>query len=144
MSVYQTGMDQLVNDRFDLIQDGRVGLVCHPASINRLHAHSAPLLRERLGRRLTCLLGPEHGFHGHGAAGEAIRDDVHPEWQIPILSLYGDTDRALDEMARLVDVVIIDLQDLGVRCYTRIKRKPGFLTLGAQSLHYLCISSGGV
>ena len=120
MSAYRTGMDQLMDEHSDLLAEGRVGLVCHPASMNRLFTHSAILLRERLGDRLTCLLGPEHGFYGYGAAGEEIGHDVHPDWRIPIYSLYGDVERALLEMAERVDVVVFDLQDIGVRCYTYV------------------------
>lgn len=120
VSAYQTGMDQLMDRHADLLGNRRIGLVAHPASINRAHPHSATLLRERLGDRLTCLLGPEHGFHGRGAAGEEIKNDVHPEWRIPVYSLYGDTERAINAIAERVDCIVFDLQDLAVRCYTYV------------------------
>ena len=52
-----TGMDLLLEERGDLLEGVRVGLVCHPASMNRLATHSSVLVRERIGERLTCLLG---------------------------------------------------------------------------------------
>lgn len=113
-------MDQLMEERADLLADGRVGLVCHPASMNRLFTHSAVLLHEQLGERLTCLLGPEHGYYGYGEAGENIGHDVHPEWRIPIYSLYGNVEQALKDVASRVDVIVFDLQDIAVRCYTYV------------------------
>lgn len=116
-----TGMDLLLEERGDLLDGVRVGLVCHPASMNRLATHSSVLVRERIGDRLTCLLGPEHGFYGHGDPGEPVAHDAHPGWRIPIYSLYGEhAESALAEMAARVDTVVFDLQDLGVRCYTYV------------------------
>ncbi len=120
MNAYCTGMDRLVEERADLLSGARIALVCHPASMNRLFTHSAVLLRETLGDRLTCLLGPEHGFYGYGAAGERVEHEVHPLWRIPIYSLYGEAEQALTAMADCADVVVFDLQDIAVRCYTYV------------------------
>ncbi len=120
MKAYCTGMDRLVDERMDLLEGRRVALVCHPASMNRLYTHSSVLLRERIGDRLACLMGPEHGFFGRAPAGEQINNDVHPEWRIPILSLYGDEENALTRFPQHADVVVFDLQDLAVRCYTYV------------------------
>jgi uncharacterized protein YbbC (DUF1343 family) len=115
-----SGMDILLAGRWRELQGQRVGLVCHPASRDCWGVHTAVLLRERLEAQLTCLMGPEHGFYGSGAAGERIKDGQHPDWRIPIYSLYGETAPVWPEMARQVDVVIYDLQDLSVRCYTYV------------------------
>lgn len=120
MQGYRTGMDVLLAREGALSDLGRIGLVAHPASVNAFGVHSALLLRERVGERLTCLLGPEHGFFGAGAPGEPIAHQTHPEWGIPIYSLYGDVEDALTHMRAHMDTLIFDLQDLGVRCYTYV------------------------
>ncbi len=118
MKAYRTGMNQLLaSDDCDRLLAGDVGLVCHPASVNQQGLQSANLLRHRVGDRLRCLLGPEHGFWGSAGAGISVCDATHPEWGIPVYSLYGDVRPGLQALAEM-DVVVIDLQDLAVRCYT--------------------------
>lgn len=133
MQNYCTGMDQLL-ERADceLLLGGRVGLVCHPASRNAQGHHSAALLRNRVGDRLCCLMGPEHGFFGSVGPGEDVQDARHPEWNIPIYSLYGDTKAAMSAMATEVDVIVMDLQDLSVRCYTYIHTLRQIIETAAQ------------
>lgn len=96
----------------------RFGLLAHPASVDATGVHSSVLLREKLGDRLTALLGPEHGFYGRGGAGEQIADARHPAWGIPVHSLYGAHRRPTPEMLEAFDTLLFDLQDIGVRCYT--------------------------
>lgn len=113
-------MDVLLDEHAHLLTRKRVGLVCHPASTNRLDTHSAVLIREQVGERLTCLMGPEHGVYGAAAAGERVQTTTHPVWRIPVYSLYGDMEASLQAMVKRVDTVVFDLQDLAVRCYTYI------------------------
>jgi hypothetical protein len=76
------------------------------------------VLRARTECEVKCLFTPEHGFSGAAAAGEEVRHGTHPETGLPIFSLYG-TDRAPRiEWIESLDLVVIDLKDLGVRCYT--------------------------
>ena len=112
-----TGIDTLIRRRLDWIRGRKVGLVAHPASVGADGTSSAELLvRENV--QLTALFGPEHGFAGRGGAGEWIGNEIHPEFRIPIHSLYGETRKPTAEMLSAVDVLIFDLQDLGARPYT--------------------------
>ncbi len=131
--MFQTGMDVLLDERVDLLKGRRVGLLAHPASVNRLDVHSALLLRDCKEVALTGLYGPEHGYYGHGGAGEAVRDECHPSWHIPIHSLYGETRRPVPEMFEPVDVIVSDLQDLGVRCYTYVSTLRLLLEAAAEN-----------
>ena len=88
------------------------GLVSQQAS------PTAGILRERFGSRLACLFSPEHGWFGLAGAGEKTGSEVHPIWNIPVHSLYGETRRPTPEMLAGLDRIVFDLQDLGVRCYT--------------------------
>jgi uncharacterized protein YbbC (DUF1343 family) len=111
-------MDVLRARRFDLLRGKRVGLLSHQAALTVDGSTSAQLLRRALGSRLVALYGPEHGFFGQAGAGERTASRRHPDWGIPVHSLYGEHRRPSPEMLAGVDAVVCDLQDLGVRCYT--------------------------
>lgn len=115
---FRLGIETLLADGKKLLRGKRVGLLAHPASLDTRGCHSSVLLREACGKNLVALFGPEHGFYGAGGAGELIGDAKHPAWGIPIHSLYGDHRRPTEEMLRDIDVLVFDLQDIGVRCYT--------------------------
>jgi len=112
------GMDILLAHHPELLKRRRVGLLSHQAALVATGATSAQALRRVAGGALKALFGPEHGFMGQAAAGEKTYSAIHPEWQIPVHSLYGEMRSPAPEMLEGLDLVICDLQDLGVRCYT--------------------------
>lgn len=80
--------------------------------------HLVDLLHER-GFDITGIFAPEHGFRGTADAGEHINNEVDQATGIPIRSLYdGRTQRPSDEAMRSFDVLVVDMQDVGVRFYT--------------------------
>lgn len=68
--------------------------------------------------RIKALFSAEHGFFGTAAAGEKTESAWHPFWNLPIHSLYGEHRRPTPEMLNGIGRVVIDLCDIGVRCYT--------------------------
>ncbi|MFH0878920.1 MAG: DUF1343 domain-containing protein [Lentisphaerota bacterium] len=116
----------------DWLKGKRVGLIAHPASISSKGIHAGEMLRRVSGMELTCLFGPEHGFVGRGGAGEEIGDLTHPEWHIPIYSLYGETRRPTSRMLEEVDILVFDLQDLGARPYTYVSTLRHVLEAAAE------------
>ena len=112
------GMDVLRERRFDALRGKRVGLLSHQAALVADGSTSAQLLHRTLGSRLVALFGPEHGFFGQAGAGEHTATRQHPDWGIPVHSLYGEYRKPTPDMLVGVDAVVCDLQDLGVRCYT--------------------------
>lgn len=112
------GLDVLLDHHRDWLSGRRVGLVAHPASVDAAGVHTAYRLRQYPDIRLTCLFGPEHGFSGLAAAGIRVQDGAHADWNIPVFSLYGETRKPTPEMLNHLDVILFDLQDLPVRCYT--------------------------
>lgn len=96
----------------------RVGLLSHQAAFLSTGETSAQACRRVFGANLKALLGPEHGYFGAAAAGEKTPSATHPQWGIPVWSLYGEHRKPTSEMLEGLDLLIIDLQDLGVRCYT--------------------------
>lgn len=128
-----TGMDALRARRFDLLKNRRVGLLSHQAALTADGSTSAQLLHRALGRRLAALYGPEHGFFGQAGAGEHTYTRQHPDWHIPVYALYGERRKPAPEMLAGVDVMVCDLQDLGVRCYTYLATLRNMLEACAEA-----------
>jgi uncharacterized protein YbbC (DUF1343 family) len=64
------------------------------------------------------IFGPEHGFRGNASNGTPVADEIDPQTKIPIISLYGAKRKPSKKDMTGVDIVIYDLQDMGVRFYT--------------------------
>lgn len=75
---------------------------------------------QKLGVNIVKVFGPEHGFRGNASAGDHVKDEVDKATGIPIISLYGRKNKPSKEDLADVDVVLYDLQDVGVRFYTNI------------------------
>lgn len=101
-----------------LFSGARVGLVAHPASVDRDLRHSADVLKG-LGVNLTCAFGPQHGMRGEKQYNmQESEDYVDPVHGFPVFSLYGEFRRPTKAMLSHCDGVVIDLQDVGCRIYT--------------------------
>src|SRR5712692_2717081 len=103
------------------LDGARVGVVCNPASIDGELRHVADRVAARRAVTLAALFGPQHGFRSDLQenmieSGHA-RDDVR---RVPIYSLYSETREPTADMLRGLDVLLIDLQDVGTRIYTFI------------------------
>ena len=79
---------------------------------------TAEMLQKDFPFRMKCLFSPEHGWYGFAGPGEKTAHDFHPQWLIPIHSLYGEHRKPTPAMFKGIQRVVVDLQDLGVRCYT--------------------------
>ena len=97
----------------------RVGLVSNPASVDTSFRHITDRIVERPDVTLVALFGPQHGFHSD------LQDNMvetpharHRRFDVPIYSLYSDTREPTLEMLDDVDLLVIDLQDVGTRVYT--------------------------
>lgn len=95
-----------------------IGFLGHAASRAADGRHAVDHLLERDEWRIAGLFGPEHGFEGIHAPGEAVASGLHPRWRLPVTSLYGDHRAPTPEDLAGLDLLVVDLQDLGVRCYT--------------------------
>ncbi|MBI3400691.1 MAG: DUF1343 domain-containing protein [Acidobacteria bacterium] len=99
----------------------RIGVACNPASVDRDLRHIADRIFTHAGARLAAIFGPQHGFRSDVQenmieTGHAI-DDIR---RVPVYSLYSETREPTAQMLRDVDVLVIDLQDVGTRIYTYI------------------------
>jgi uncharacterized protein YbbC (DUF1343 family) len=99
----------------------RVALLAHPASTTRNLTHSLDALSALPDIRLTAAFGPQHGLRGDKQDNMMESPDfVDPALGIPVFSLYGEVRRPTDVMMDTLDVLLVDLQDLGCRIYTFI------------------------
>ena len=116
-----TGLDLIETKWPRDLKGARVGLVVHPASINRKLEHAVTVCARSKKFRITTLFGPQHGILGQTQDNmiewEGFRD---PATGLPVYSLYGRTRKPRPEMLADVDALVIDLQDAGSRYYTFI------------------------
>jgi uncharacterized protein YbbC (DUF1343 family) len=112
----QPGIDVLLADSTSLVRDRRVGLVTNIAAVDAHGVGDIARLREA-GVMLVALFAPEHGLTESAAPGQAVRSSVDSN-HVPIYSLYGRTAAPTDSMLAGVDVMLVDLPDVGARYYT--------------------------
>ena len=114
------GIDTLAQNGFAQIRGKRVGLLTHPAGVNRFGQSTIDVLRAAQGLRLVALYGPEHGIYGDEKANVKVKSRVDRRTRLPVYSLYGDTRKPTPAMLRNIDLLVIDLQDIGARSYTYV------------------------
>lgn len=115
-----TGVDVLERDGFEQLQGKRVGLVTNPSGVNRQVRSTIDLLHEAPQVNLVALFGPEHGVRGDAYAGDHVASSKDARTGLPVYSLYGSTREPTAAMLKGIDVMVYDIQDVGVRCYTFI------------------------
>jgi uncharacterized protein YbbC (DUF1343 family) len=96
-----------------------VGLLMHPASVTSAFTSARDVVRDLCGKDLTALFGPQHGVAGEKQ--DNMIESGHgtdPELGIPIHSLYSETRSPTRKMLEGIDVLLVDLQDVGTRVYT--------------------------
>jgi len=115
--VIRTGAEQ--TDKYLVLLKGkRIGIMANQTSIIG-KTHLVDSLKT-LGVNIVKVFGPEHGFRGNASAGVEVADEIDPVSGIPVVSLYGAKNKPTKEDLADVDILIYDLQDVGVRFYTNI------------------------
>jgi uncharacterized protein YbbC (DUF1343 family) len=117
----KTGLEVLLSKFPQELKGKRIGILCHAPSITRDYEHISEVFFSREDCRLTALFGPQHGVHGQ-TQDNMIEwtSTLHPEFGIPLFSLYGEHRKPGPEMLRNIDTLIIDIQDVGTRIYTYV------------------------
>jgi len=108
---------ECTNEYFPLLKNKRIavfsnhtGMIGKEHLVDRLH---------RNGFNLVLILSPEHGFRGNADAGEHVENSVDEKTGIPIYSLYqGKSGKPSDDIMNSFDLLIVDIQDVGLRFYT--------------------------
>ena len=114
------GVDYLEARNFDVLQGKRVGLLTHPAGVNSKGKSTVLVLHSSNSVNLTALFGPEHGIYGDEKASVPVDDKIDHRTNLPVFSLYGKFRKPTPKMLSNLDCIVIDLQDVGVRCYTYV------------------------
>jgi uncharacterized protein YbbC (DUF1343 family) len=115
----QLGTDQLLAS--GRLRGARVGIVCNHASVSHGFSHIVDRLAAADDVRLAAIFGPQHGFRSDvqdNMIETPHRDD--PSRRVPIYSLYSETREPTGDMLSGLDLLVIDLQDIGARIYTYI------------------------
>ena len=109
----------LLTDSARLIAGKRLGLLTNHTGVDRLRRRDVDLLRTTHDARLTVLFSPEHGFLGREDR-MGLPDGRDSTTGLPIYSLYGGSRSAAASALDSIDVLLVDLQDIGARYYTYI------------------------
>lgn len=138
------GVEVFLEEHLDLVRSKRVGLITNPSGVDSKGISTITLFANNPDIHLVALYGPEHGVRGDAQAGESVPFASEEELDIPVFSLYGQSqklDKAkpmnMDESMRFfdtidegkhidpsmienIDVLVFDIQDVGTRIYTYI------------------------
>jgi uncharacterized protein YbbC (DUF1343 family) len=114
------GIDTLEQQRFAPLRGKRVGLLTHPAGVNRNGQSTIQVLLNAPEVKLTALFGPEHGIYGNEKANVPVLDRIDERTGLPVFSLYGKYRTPTADMLKHIDVMVVDLQCVGSRSYTYI------------------------
>ena len=119
---FKTGADQ-PEKYLPLLKNKRVGVVTNQTGLitetNGKTISIVDFLKEK-GINIKKIFVPEHGFRGTADAGEQIKNGIDTKTALPIVSLYGKNKKPTAEQMKDIEVVLFDLQDVGVRFYTYI------------------------
>lgn len=116
----QLGIDRLQAMKFAPLQGKRVGLITNQTGVNSAGVKTRLVLHQARAVNLVALFTPEHGLDGTELAGRYVSTRRDPLTGLTAFSLYGPTRKPTPAMLRGIDVLVFDMQDIGVRSYTYI------------------------
>ncbi len=112
------GNEVLLESFYHLIEGKKVGLVTNQTGVDSRGVSFIDNLLASRRAKLIALYTPEHGLDGTVRAGTSVNSYIHPDYDIPVYSLYGSTRMPTREMLLDIEVLLFDLQDIGARTYT--------------------------
>ncbi len=119
LATVKSGLDVLRDEGFKRLKGRRVGLLAHPAAVDANLAHAVDLFLAADGVEVARLFGPQHGLRGQTQDNMVEwRSFTDPQTGLECCSLYGEHRRPTARMLDGLDVLVIDMQDVGARYYT--------------------------
>jgi uncharacterized protein YbbC (DUF1343 family) len=119
-AIVKPGIDVLRSRGFDVLKGKRVGLITNPTGVSADLEQTVDILFHAKDVKLVALFGPEHGVRGDAEGGKTVDSFKDSQTGLPVYSLYGKTRKPTKDMLRGIDVLVYDIQDIGVRSYTYI------------------------
>ena len=102
-----------------LLKNKNIAVVANQTSLLADKTHLVDFLVKN-NIKIKEIFAPEHGFRGNADAGEHVKNGIDTKTRLPIVSLYGDNKKPKAEQLQGVDLILFDIQDVGVRFYTYI------------------------
>ncbi|GEN76520.1 exo-beta-N-acetylmuramidase NamZ family protein [Chryseobacterium hagamense] len=128
---FKTGADQPAL-YLPLLKGKTVGIVTNQTGLMSDRTYVVDFLVKN-GIKIKSIFAPEHGFRGDADAGEKVKNGVDVKTGIPIVSLYGNNKKPSAEQLKGIDVIVFDIQDVGVRFYTYISTLTYVMEAGAEN-----------
>ncbi len=116
----QLGNENFLQNYTHLTAGKRVGILTNPSGIDHNLVSIVDILHNRKDIRVTTLFAPEHGIRGDYYAGSKVENQTDERTGLPVYSLYGNNRKPVKEMLDKVDVIVVDIQDIGLRAYTYV------------------------
>ncbi len=114
------GIDVIQQDNFSLLEEQNVGLITNHTGVNSRLESTLDIFKQAKNFKLLAVFSPEHGLNGVVPSGTSYSSYTDSTAGIKYFSLYGQTRKPTKEMLSGIDVLVYDIQDIGVRSYTYI------------------------
>ncbi len=112
--------EQQVQALLDAVRGHRIALLTNPTGVDGNLNQIADVLHADGQTTITAFFAPEHGLRGDQQAGGSVSSYIDPHTGVPVYSVYGTNKAPTDEQLKNVDILIFDIQDVGVRFYTYV------------------------
>ena len=127
------GDENLILNYLDRIRGFHVGLLTNSAGVNTKLESSIDVFYNHPQIDLVTLFSPEHGIRGAVYAGDPVNDAIDTQTGLKVYSLYGKNHQPSEKMLADLDIILIDLQDTGLRSYTYIYSMAEMMKAAAES-----------
>jgi uncharacterized protein YbbC (DUF1343 family) len=114
----KVGAELLIEKHLDLIKGKNIGIITNHSAVLQDGRHLVDVLKSIPEVKVLALFGPEHGIRGDAPDGKSIDHDIDDPTQLKVFSLFGKITKPTPEMLKGIEVLIFDIQDVGVRFYT--------------------------
>ena len=117
---FMTGLDVLLENDFLYLKGKKVGLITNQTGVTGKMVQNIDAFTKSENVDLKAIFSPEHGLFGSASAGEKIYNKTDSIYGVPLYSLYGNNKRPSQDMLKNLDILVFDIQDIGIRSYTYI------------------------
>jgi len=133
------GIENLINNPPAFLQGKRLGILCNQSSVDQRFLHSITLINQNFPGQLTCIFSPQHGFFAEKQDNMIESGHSTDEEGRPVFSLYGDVRKPTSEMFDHLDILLVDLLDVGTRVYTFMSTLHYCLETAAECGKTVCV-----